>query len=293
MTPESYCLHLLHAHYCATCSLFTAGTVFKLLISPHSSQNLCFHFLLSLVWWITSTGQTGSNYILLCRHESDINFLIKLLARKQISLFSKMLIYSSNRSLKNHLITIVIILPFHTTTFSSCCSVSPLLSFLFVSSSENPSFILHLFSQFFSQRSHLTFPFLFSSNSLNIFGAVRTYFSITVPLITSVVLSPQQHVDTPASSPPIIISLVWQLLSWKTAVTASATHTEKHMKGRGKLNDYHLNAHGELQRPRDLSWVQSPWKFWALVKTGQSGWGSSSAVGQILQDFGSVAVLDT
>lgn len=79
---------------------------------------------------------------------------------------------------------------------------------LFLLPSENPSFILHLFSQFFSQRSHLTFPFLFSSNSLNIFGTVETYFSITVPLITSVVLSPHRHVDTPAPSPPNIISLV-------------------------------------------------------------------------------------
>lgn len=51
----------------------------------------------------------------------------------------------------------------------------------------------------------------------------------------------------PRPSTPNSISLVWQLLSRKMAVTASATHTEKYMKGRGKLNDYHLNAHAELQ----------------------------------------------
>lgn len=164
---------------------------------------------------------------------------------------------------------------------------------LFLLPSENPSFILHLFSQFFSQRSHLTFPFLFSSNSLNIFGTVETYFSITVPLITSVVLSPHRHVDTPAPSPPNIISLVWQLLSWKTAVTASATQKST-WKGEENWTTTIWTHTLNYADPWPITgWVQSQWKFQALVKTGQSGWGSSSAVGQILQDFGSAAVVDT
>lgn len=98
----------------------------------------------------------------------------------------------------------------------------------------------------------------------------------------------------PRPSTPNSISLVWQLLSWKMAVTASATHTEKYMKGRGKLNDYHLNAHAKLQLPMTHHRMGlSQWKLRALVKTGQSGWGSSSAVGHILQAAGFTAVVDT
>ena len=58
-----------------------------------------------------------------------------------------------------------------------------------------PSF---LFSLSLSQRSHLAFPVLLSSNSLNIFGAVGTFFSITVPLITSVVLFLSTGMWTPS-----------------------------------------------------------------------------------------------
>lgn len=92
--------------------------------------------------------------------------------------------------------------------FYSCCCLSLLFSLLFVSSPENSSFILTLFSQFslspslsLSRRSHLTFPVLLSSNSLNIFGAVGTYFSITVPLITSVVLFLSTGMWTPSPLP--------------------------------------------------------------------------------------------
>lgn len=70
------------------------------------------------------------------------------------------------------------------------CSAVLLSPFFFVLSCENSFFILCLFSSFFL-KFPLHFSFLFSFSSLNILGAAGTYFSITAPLIISVVPSPQ------------------------------------------------------------------------------------------------------
>lgn len=85
------------------------------------------------------------------------------------------------------------------------CSAVLLSPFFFVLSCENSFFILCLFSSFFL-KFPLHFSFLFSFSSLNILGAAGTYFSITAPLIISVVPSPQQYADTPI--PPLPIQLV-------------------------------------------------------------------------------------
>lgn len=111
-----------------------------------------------------------------------------------------------------------------------------------------------------------TFPFLLGSNSLNMSGVAETYFSITISLITSVV--PACGRPPSPLSPPNIISHVWQLLSWKTAVMASATQRSTHERGIGKLNDYHLKA----QTPNYTDpWpvagrVRSRWTFLSSCK---------------------------
>ena len=122
-----------------------------------------------------------------------------------------------------------------------------------------PNFSLSL-SLSLSRRSHLTFPVLLSSNSLNIFGAVGTYFSITVPLITSVVLFLSTGMRTP--SPPNIISLVWQLLSWKMAVTASATQRSA-WEGERKIERAPSDRTRWITPTREpvTGWVRSWWTF--------------------------------
>ena len=129
----------------------------------------------------------------------------------------------------------------------------------------HPHFVFPIFlslslSLSLSRRSHLTFPVLLSSNSLNIFGAVGTYFSITVPLITSVVLFLSTGMRTP--SPPNIISLVWQLLSWKMAVTASATQRSA-WEGERKIERAPSDRTRWITPTREpvTGWVRSWWTF--------------------------------
>lgn len=105
-----------------------------------------------------------------------------------------------------------------------------------------------------------------------------------------------QHVDT--LPPPNIISLVWQLLSWKMAVTASATQRSAREGGEENWTSSVWTHAVNYADPwtRHRMGAKSVDVFWALVKTGAermreqlSSWSDFSSFFFRERDFGSVA----